>query len=98
MKEVNKALIPSLKAKGSNKYMRIFTDVEAETLPPSWNNELPLANGEPLPLDVFPLIEDFEIVLEQIRGTSWDTTLHFLARSEGYIASFPWWDHVELVE
>src|SRR5260370_7362393 len=76
--------------------MRIFTDVEAETYPPSWKNELPLAKGEPLPLEAFPLINDFEIVLEQIRGTSWGYHLAFFSEKRGYIASFPWWDHVEL--
>lgn len=76
--------------------MRIFTDVEAETLPPSWTNEFPLAKGEPLPLEVFPLMEDFEIVLEQIRGTSWGYHMAFFSEKRGYIASFPWWDHAEL--
>ena len=76
--------------------MRIFTDVEAETYPPSWKNERPLAKGEPLPLAAFPFINDFEIVLEQVRGTSWGYHLAFFSEKRGYIASFPWWDHVEL--
>ena len=49
-----------------------------------------------MPLEVFPLIDDFEIVLEQIRGTSWGYHLAFFSEKRGYIASFPWWDHVEL--
>ncbi len=95
-KRKNQALIACLRVEEYHRYMRIFTDIEAEMCPPSWKNERPLAKGEPLPLEVFPLIDDFEIVLEQIRGTSWGYHLAFFSEKRGYIASFPWWDHVEL--
>lgn len=76
--------------------MRIFTDVEAGPWSPRWENEFPLAKGHPFPLEAFPLIDDFEIVLERSRGTSLGYHLAFFSEKRGYIASFPWWDHVEL--
>ena len=76
--------------------MRVFTDIERAVCPPQWRNEVPLAKEVPLPLEDFPLIDDFEIVLEQIRGFSRGYELAFFSEKRGYIASFPYWDHVEL--
>ncbi len=76
--------------------MRILTDGEGETRPGLWKNALPLAREQPFPLEDFPLIEDFEIVLEQSRGASSGYHLAFFSEQRGYIASFPCWDHVEL--
>lgn len=76
--------------------MRIFTGVEPGPWSPWWENEFPLAKGEPFPLEDFPLIDDFEIVLERSSGTSLGYRLAFFGEERGYIAHFPWWDHVEL--
>lgn len=76
--------------------MRIFTDVETGPWAPRWENELPLAKERPFPLEAFPLIDDFEIVLERSRGTSLGYQLAFFSEKRGYLAGFPWWDHVEL--
>jgi hypothetical protein len=63
-KRKNQALIACLRVEEYHRYMRIFTDIEAEMCPPSWKNERPLAKGEPLPLEVFPLIDEYMYVLE----------------------------------
>lgn len=76
--------------------MRIFTDIEMEARPLRWENEFPLAKAEPLPLEAFPIIDDFEIVLERIKDTSRGYDLVFFSEKRGYIANFLVWDHVEL--
>ena len=76
--------------------------------PPSWRNEIPLPiNGmdrgnppamENLPFADFPLIEDFEVRLEDMKtqGRSvFGYQVRFFSRTRGYIADFPWWDHPE---
>lgn len=80
--------------------------IKAARRPHWWKNESPLvipgqdrANSPDmlkLPLDTFPLIEDFAIRLETFGGkSSFGYHLHFFSPSRGYVASFPWWDHVE---
>jgi hypothetical protein len=73
--------------------------------PPSWRNEssLIISRDDPpdlenAPLADFPLIEDFEVRLEEFResGKSWfGYHLFLFSRLRGYIAGFPWWDHAE---
>src|SRR5690348_8898182 len=75
--------------------MRIFTDIEMEARPPRWENEFPLAKAEPLPLEDFPIIDDFEIVLERNKGTSTGYDLIFSSEKRGYIANVLW-NHAEL--
>lgn len=70
-----------------------------ETRPCYWSNEEPLLykNMKLLSLEKFPLIEDFEIVLESAideNGISlFGYQVKFFSPILGYIASFPWWDH-----
>ncbi len=74
-----------------------------------WTNETPLLckdyqPGNPpkdmkaLPLEDFPLIEDFEIVLEsaidETGNSMFGYQVSFFSLTLGYIASFPWWDNV----
>lgn len=76
--------------------------------PCRWSNETPLRckgyepgnapkNMKALPLEDFPLIKDFEIVLEaMIDETGYPPFgyhVMFFSPSLGYIASFPWWDN-----
>lgn len=77
--------------------------------PHFWDNETPLLYkgyhmGNPpdmrhLPLHLFPLIEDFQVILEEMRDDGGRALsgyhIHFMSPSHGYIASFPWWDHAE---
>jgi hypothetical protein len=76
--------------------------------PPSWRNETSLYIGgniedrrpdmENMPTAKFPLIEDFEVQLVNTRlsGKSvFGYHITFFCSSLGYIAGFPWWDHVE---
>ena len=52
-----------------------------------------------LPLHQFPLIEDFQVILEEMRDTKerdfFGYHVRFHSSSRGYIASFPWWDCAE---
>ncbi len=63
--------------------MRIFDNLEEEELFPRWEDQVPLVNGprasewredltpaqiEALPLETFPIIEDFEIALTKGNG------------------------------
>src|SRR5215467_194776 len=77
--------------------------------PQFWHNEIPLLcddyhRGNPpdmtqLPLHQFPLIEDFQVILEDMRDSQGQSFfgyhVHFYSPSRGYIASFPWWDNAE---
>ncbi len=81
--------------------------------PLDWHNETPLFSQtyippdmQRLPLHTFPLIQDFEVLLEKMEVLPEDGTgsrrcpfgyhVCFFSSSRGYIASFPWWDHAEL--
>ena len=80
-----------------------------ENRPPSWSNETQLfwdtGNIEGLPLHTFPLIEDFEVLLEKMevvpeqgKGSKrcpFGYQVLFFSSPRGYIANFPWWDHAE---
>jgi hypothetical protein len=76
-----------------------------EDRPQHWHNKVRLVPGNPpamkkLPLQQFPLIENFQVILEEMRKTQEQKSLlgyHvcFSSPSRGYIANFPWWDHVE---
>ncbi len=80
--------------------------------PPSWHNETLLfwdtsvrEDMGDLPLHMFPLIADFEVLLEKMevlpeegtgnRRCPFGYQIHFFSSPRGYIASFPWWDHAE---
>jgi hypothetical protein len=76
--------------------------------PPFWRNERRLhvpgtTLGTPplmlqLPLLDFPLIDNFEVWLESmsVAGEAlFGFHVHFYSASRGYVATFPWWDHVE---
>ncbi len=47
----------------------------------------------------FPLVEDFQVILEESKDTqgrsSFGYQVYFYSPSRGYIASFPYWDHVD---
>ncbi len=73
--------------------------------PSYWSNDTPLIctenslrNIKALPLENFPLIEDFEIVLESMVDETGNSIfgyhVMFFSPTYGYIASFPWWDNV----
>lgn len=75
--------------------------------PPSWSNDSPLLckdyspgnapKMESLPLNAFPLIDDFEIKLEDTIDETGNSVfgyqVRFFSPTLGYIASFPWWDN-----
>ncbi len=78
--------------------------------PSHWSNDTPvmykhlrhqagilLKNMKALPLEDFPLIEDFEIVLESAIDKTGNSIfgyhVMFFSLTYGYIASFPWWDN-----
>jgi hypothetical protein len=77
--------------------------------PPLWQNAtalLPSAYEEAnppdidsLPLQTFPLIDDFEIRLETMLDKSGQSLMGyhvvFFSPALGYLASFPWWDHAD---
>ncbi|MEO8609177.1 MAG: hypothetical protein ABI690_14905 [Chloroflexota bacterium] len=70
--------------------------------PPFWGRQKRLLiseiNQEQLeraPLAAFPLIEDFEVRLENDTDYSFGYHLCFMSVSRGYLAHFLWWDHVE---
>ncbi len=80
----------------------------SKELPSNWENETPLllssyraANAPEmklLPLEEFPLISDFEIWLICFLDSGQAPLgyhVSFFSPSHGFIASFPWWDHVE---
>lgn len=89
-------MISLLKVQGLKCHMRIFTDIELEDRPPLWENELPLAKVEPLPLEAFPIIDDFEIALERIKDASRGYGVAFFSEKRGFITYFPDWEHAEL--
>ncbi|HTI14315.1 MAG TPA: hypothetical protein VL461_07055 [Dictyobacter sp.] len=80
-----------------------------ENRPLFWRNEMPLfwdtENMEDLALHTFPLIEDFEVLLEKMeivpeqskerKRCPFGYQICFFSAPRGYIATFPWWDHVE---
>jgi hypothetical protein len=83
-----------------------------QTRPSFWHNDIPYPGKILLPLDAktfplqkFPLIEDFEVILERMeivpenaKGASripFGYHVYFFSPSRGYIAGFPWWDHAE---
>jgi hypothetical protein len=76
--------------------------------PCNWFNDKPLIckdyqpgnppkNMKGLPLKSFPLIHDFQIVLESVIDETGISTfgyhVMFFSPTLGYIASFPWWDN-----
>src|SRR5690348_13360364 len=73
--------------------------------PQFWRNEMPLlydgsTGMKQLPLDQFPLIEDFQVILEDMRDTQEEQSCFgyhvlFYSPCHGYVASFPWWDFAE---
>ncbi|GHO62246.1 hypothetical protein KSC_011380 [Ktedonobacter sp. SOSP1-52] len=91
--------------------MRIFEKDFSE----QWTNPVPLAKGpyvmpsellenisyrEALPLDTFPVIEDFEVVLlpksrllEDSWRKEWGYYLGFFSQQRGLLASFGLWGH-----
>jgi hypothetical protein len=100
---------------GKSKYEFVFhvlgglTYSEKER-PRFWQNEVPLLcddyNGgnapdmKQLPLHEFLLIEDFQVILEEVRPAKKKRStlgyhIRFFSPSRGYIANFPWWDDVE---
>ncbi len=76
-----------------------------EDRPRHWHKKSRLGLRNPrdmkqLPLDQFPLIEDFQVILEEVRTTQEQKSslgyhVCLSSPSRGYIATFPWWDHVE---
>ena len=53
---------------------------------------------ENLPFADFPLIDDFEVRLEEVKTScrsAFGYHARFFSRTRGYIADFPWWDHAE---
>lgn len=73
--------------------------------PSFWENEQPLMLDDTgmtmhsvqlahAPLDEFPLIEDFEVLLE-FYYSDFGYHVRFFSSVRGFIASFPWWDHAE---
>jgi len=96
---------------------RVFTVLGGMTYahqnrPPFWHNETPLLwdtslreDMGNLPLHMFPLIADFEVLLEKMevlpaggtgdRRCPFGYHIYFFSSPRGYIASFPWWDHAE---
>ena len=68
--------------------------------PPFWNNEKVLMVSdmemERAPIADFPLIEDFEVRLElDTSAREFGYHLYFFSASRGYLASFPWENHIE---
>lgn len=70
--------------------------------PSYWSNDTPLIwkqtrNMKALALESFPLIEDFEIVLESMIDETGNSIfgyhVMFFSPTNGYVASFPWWDN-----
>ena len=76
-------------------------------LPPSWQNETTLltvsattreSELEHAPLADFPLIRDFEVLLERyvrLQKAPLGYHVNFFSKTLGYLADFPWWDHAE---
>lgn len=70
--------------------------------PHFWGNETPLVKPESedwnwtdVSLSDFPIIQDFQIVLENNIDSTMGYHLRFFSSPLGFIASFPWWDHAE---
>lgn len=92
--------------------MRIFANLEEELIPCREPQE-PIANGprasewsayltpaqiEALPLETFPIIEDFEIALTKGKWASWKSWryhLAFFSQQKGFLARFGLWGHIE---
>lgn len=65
--------------------------------PPNWENDQPLFIDEDaeLPVELFPLIEDFEVVLENFDNARWGYHINFFSEKRGYLAGFMLWDYAE---
>lgn len=75
-----------------------------KTRPQFWHNETRLVLANPLaikqlPLNQFPLIENFQVLLEKMTNSQGQSFfgyhVTFYSPSRGYIARFPWWDNAE---
>ena len=98
--------------------MRIFDNPEEEDLFPCWEDQVPLANGprasawreyltpaqiEALPLETFPIIDDFEIALTKGKWASWKSwryhlaffNVTFFSQQRGFLTCFGLLGHIE---
>lgn len=95
--------------------MRIFDDLEEKKLFPSWEDQVSLVNAplasewipcltpaqiEALPLETFPIIDDFEIALTKGKWESWREHLAFFnvaffSQQRGFLTTFGWWGHIQ---
>lgn len=75
-----------------------------KTRPQFWHNKTRLVLANPLaikqlPLDQFPLIENFQVLLEKMTNSQEQSIfgyhVTFYSPYRGYIARFPWWDNAE---
>ncbi len=49
----------------------------------------------PLESIPFPFVDDFEVILDDSYKPS-GYHIQFVSKKRGYLAGFPWWNHVEL--